>query len=625
MFPFPIVEYLDLNILSSLYPIWTESHSYCGQGDELLGGKDLTIFSIGTKCGEWTIKKYLDGAGQSQIYLADRVDLRGETVLAAIRTIKFSSLQSKEHLRKVKNAFAVEYEVLEKLNSAFIAKVFDYGINPHFWIATEFIEGESLEKRLTLGPLSVPEWNRLAKDSIRGLMHAHDRQVVHQDVKPGNIMLRADDGRAQWIDFGSASIIGENDQGYNGGSHTLAYVAPERMTREQRGDSASDIYSLGVTLYEAALGKIPWEAPKGIKSEADLWKILYESKMQMKTSFSKLTVKQLTLIKALLNPDPKKRPSATKALRMLGVSNDEIHGGTTLRSAKGLKTVKNAKDSRGALVKGGKTNPPIKKLVGLDGYMSVEKVFEEMIKLERLHAEIARKKATAAQKEADELEAKIVALKRADPLENEAEKLRSVLLSSLEKINASVHAQSKLLNALDRAPLEQRIELTKDLVREYKAAYAANTRAFKMGKEKIDRRNAELNLKEKSKILLLEKKEFKKLLNRHSFQDMGNLISYRTAFLSRPNFENAFHKTLESLLGILLEGASANDPKVVQKIGLINKKLSEVWPPSKWSMQILCMEYVFGTDFQEKHGELTGGLLTTLKQAIGIWADQNLD
>ena len=287
-----------------------------------------SIFSTGTKCGEWTIREYLDGSGQSEIYIADRTDFRGNRLVAAIRTIKLSQLQNREHLIQVQNAYALEYDALNKFNSDYIAKVFDYGVQPHFWIATEFVQGESLAKRLTRGPLLHSEWHSISKDAIRGLMHAHDRKIVHQDVKPGNIMIRSKDGRAQWIDFGSASTIGSKDEGYNGAAQTLPYVAPERMDGTKRGDAASDLYSLGVMLYEAAAGHLPWKIPRTINNQQELVQFFYASKMVRNVDFSKLNSTQATLVEALLHPDPKKRPSAQQALKMLGAAAAEIHGGT---------------------------------------------------------------------------------------------------------------------------------------------------------------------------------------------------------------------------------------------------------------------------------------------------------
>ena len=286
------------------------------------------LFAVGTRCGEWTIRKYLDGSGQSQIYLADRKDFSGKTIKAAIRTIKFDRLSSEDELKIVQRAFAVEYDALRKFNSEFIADAYDYGVEPHFWIATEFIDGDSLAQRLRLGPLNEYEWHSFAKDAIRGLMHAHDRKIVHQDVKPGNIMIRHKDGKALWIDFGSASVIGKQDKGYNGGGQTLAYSAPERMDGRKKGDSRTDMFSLGVLLFEAATGQIPWEIPASVRTEQDKYQSLYESKMRAMFNPSLLKPSQRKLVTSLLNPDPEKRPTAVAALKHLGADQEEIHGGT---------------------------------------------------------------------------------------------------------------------------------------------------------------------------------------------------------------------------------------------------------------------------------------------------------
>ena len=294
------------------------------------------IFDVGTKCGEWTIRKYLDGAGQSEIYIADRLDLRGHKLVAAIRTIKFDKLQSREHLLQVQNAYALEYEVLSKFHSEYIAKVYDYGVSPHFWIATEFIKGESLANRLERGPLTKDEWHSVAQDAIRGLMHAHDRKVIHQDVKPGNIMIRDVDHRALWIDFGSASILGKSDPGYNGAAKTLSYVAPERMDGSKRGNPATDLYSLGVMLYEAALGKSPWVIPSKLSFQEYLGH-LYNLKMELRVDLSELDSSQAKLVKSLLSPDPKRRPTAQQALKLIGTNESEMHGGTIMSNVENRK------------------------------------------------------------------------------------------------------------------------------------------------------------------------------------------------------------------------------------------------------------------------------------------------
>ena len=268
------------------------------------------LFAPGTRCGEWTISKKLGGAGQSEIYLASREDFHGKAITSAIRTIKMD--RNDPQIKRVMNAFAVEYEALSKLDSKHISKVYDYGISPHFWIATEFVRGKSLEEKLHGGPLDLSEWTSFAIESLTGLIHAHESKVIHQDIKPGNIMLKDRSNSVVWIDFGSATILGKSDAGYNGGAHTLAYVAPERMDQSRLGDAKTDLYSLGVMLYEAATGSIPWEGVGNVPEE------VYEAKMRLLVDFSKLKDSQRKLIEGLLHPNPEARPTGKAALNFLG-------------------------------------------------------------------------------------------------------------------------------------------------------------------------------------------------------------------------------------------------------------------------------------------------------------------
>ena len=291
------------------------------------------IFQIGSYCGEWKILQYLNGSGQSEIYLAERMDMHGRRTLGAIRTIKFIDRNgnplSQDDIQQVMRAMAHESDILHKFHSDHIADQYDSGIRPHFWIATQYIEGQSLQERLEKrGPLTQIEWTEFAKDALRGLKHAHARGFVHQDIKPGNIMIQESDGKAIWIDFGSASAIGKEDSGYNGQASTFVYTAPERIAGHTRGNAASDLYSLGVMLYQAATGRLPWKPPAGNPSLEQFQQSVFEQMVSGNPDFSKLTNDQAILISSLISPDPKQRPTADKALKMLGAAASEINGGT---------------------------------------------------------------------------------------------------------------------------------------------------------------------------------------------------------------------------------------------------------------------------------------------------------
>lgn len=126
-------------------------------------------------------------------------------------------------------------------------------------LVMEYLEGETLEQRLRhQGPLSVKEAIDMFDQASLGVKHIHLMGIVHQDLKPANIFMTAD-GRIKLLDFGVAKLI--DDQGVaQGGTMigTLLYISPEQI-KGREVDFRSDIYTLGVTLFEAVTGRLPFE------------------------------------------------------------------------------------------------------------------------------------------------------------------------------------------------------------------------------------------------------------------------------------------------------------------------------------------------------------------------------
>jgi serine/threonine-protein kinase len=132
----------------------------------------------------------------------------------------------------------------------------------------EFLAGGSLDDRLVNGDELVSgEVMSVAREVAAGLAHAHERGVVHRDIKPGNIMFDAE-GRAKIADFGIARVLGKDtltDAGTLLG--TAAYISPEQVRGEQ-ATPASDVYSFGVILYRLLAGRLPFEAASSLELAA---------------------------------------------------------------------------------------------------------------------------------------------------------------------------------------------------------------------------------------------------------------------------------------------------------------------------------------------------------------------
>jgi Flp pilus assembly protein TadD len=153
--------------------------------------------------------------------------------------------------------FMAEARRAARLKHPGVVPVFDVGQdNDTCFIVSEFVEGGSLADRITQGRTSPEEAVRLVAEVAETLAYAHRQGFVHRDIKPGNILLDHH-GRALLADFG---ISRSSEDGPDSGTYgTLAYMSPEQV-QGQPVDRRSDIYALGVVLYELLTGKLPHEA-----------------------------------------------------------------------------------------------------------------------------------------------------------------------------------------------------------------------------------------------------------------------------------------------------------------------------------------------------------------------------
>ncbi|MCM2317611.1 MAG: serine/threonine-protein kinase, partial [Thermoanaerobaculia bacterium] len=212
-------------------------------------------FSPGAKFGRYEILSPIGAGGMGQVYLARDPQLRRAVALKVLGSHIVASPEHRDRLRH-------EAQAASALNHPNILTVYEIGeVAGHPFIATEFVEGVTLRKRMSAGGLDTGEVIDIFSQVARALAAAESAGVVHCDIKPDNIMLR-NDGYVKVLDFGLAfvrdplSIEEMSRPGVVRG--TVQYMSPEQLRLEHL-DSRTDIWSVGVVLYEALAGRPPFE------------------------------------------------------------------------------------------------------------------------------------------------------------------------------------------------------------------------------------------------------------------------------------------------------------------------------------------------------------------------------
>ncbi len=222
---------------------------------------------VGQRVGAYRLVSLLGRGGMGAVYLAERADGQYAKQVA----IKLCSRVLDASLRQL---FADERQILAGLDHHNIARLVDGGATddgiPYF--VMEYVDGEPIDRYAARRRLDLPARLALFQDVLAAVAYAHANLVVHRDLKPSNVFV-GPDGQVKLLDFGIAKLVGSDGGGAAtqvardvGLAMTPAYAAPEQVTG-QATTTRTDVYALGVLLFELLSGRHPFYAAHGVPAD----------------------------------------------------------------------------------------------------------------------------------------------------------------------------------------------------------------------------------------------------------------------------------------------------------------------------------------------------------------------
>jgi len=224
---------------------------------------------IGKTISHYRILEKIGQGGMGEVFLADDTSLHRKVALKFLPPeMQQDAAARKRFLREARSAAALDHPYICHINEVGESDGQDF-------IVMEYVEGQSLKDKLDQGPLPLDDALPTAIEVAEALEAAHTKGIVHRDIKPANIML-TQTGHAKVMDFGLAkqivpcgriasaeeTVTALTSDGSTVG--TLAYMSPEQL-RSQSADARSDIWALGVTMYEMAAGARPFHGQSGFE------------------------------------------------------------------------------------------------------------------------------------------------------------------------------------------------------------------------------------------------------------------------------------------------------------------------------------------------------------------------
>ena len=254
---------------------------------------------IGKKLdGLYEVKELIGSGGMANVYKAVMLGRNGPVpagTVVAVKVLRQEYTHDPELVRRFKN----ESKAISLLNHPNIVKVYDVSVNDQLqYIVMEYVDGMTLREYLNErgGKLTSRETVHFISQILKALEHAHANGVVHRDIKPQNIML-LDNGQLRMMDFGIARISRAENQLLSGKAMgSVHYISPEQAKGDET-DCTSDIYSVGIMMYEMLSGQLPFDAEDAvevaIKQISDQPKSLHEIAPQVPAALVEITEKAM--------------------------------------------------------------------------------------------------------------------------------------------------------------------------------------------------------------------------------------------------------------------------------------------------------------------------------------------
>jgi len=233
------------------------------------------VLDIDVKCPRCGVALAATGAhrmlGQVVLSVYELVDVIGQGGMSVVYKARHKMTDQEVALKilppelaahsQVKSRFLEEAKALAALDHPNIVHLYNFGQeNQSFVLAMQFVQGKTWERMILESKrLGWAEGVKIAIDVLKALEYAHGRGVVHRDMKPSNVLVRAHDHMATVMDFGIAKMTTSTKLTATGQTMgTVRYMSPEQV-RGQEVDLRTDIYSLGATLYESLVGDTPFD------------------------------------------------------------------------------------------------------------------------------------------------------------------------------------------------------------------------------------------------------------------------------------------------------------------------------------------------------------------------------